>query len=163
MTQRQFTATREQGTTAIEFSFVFAILFAVFWAIISYAMPFFMYQVMNQAVSESTRYALRIDPTLSNTAIENLVTTYVQGTALSVLPTSFQTILTTANPSPSTMSTKLVSGVSYRTLTVTLRYPGCSTSMQSTCIVPALGILGASIPSLGEFIATADVHLERTP
>ncbi|MEO6698031.1 MAG: TadE/TadG family type IV pilus assembly protein [Paraperlucidibaca sp.] len=163
MTTRQLISQREHGATAIEFSIVFALLFGVFWAIISYAMPFFLYQVMNQATAESTRYSLRIDPTLSNSAIETLVNSYLQDKPLSVLPSSFRTILNTANPSPSLISTKVISGISYRTLTVTLRYPGCSTTTQSTCIVPAINLFGVSIPKLGEFIATADVHLERTP
>jgi Flp pilus assembly protein TadG len=159
MTKRQ---QRQQGTTAIEFSFVFALLFGVFWAIIGYAMPFFMYQVMNQAVSESARYALRIDPTLSNTDIETIVNGYLQDQPLAVLPARFKTILNNANAAPSHITTKAISGVAYRTLTVTLRYPGCSSSMQSSCIVPALNLFGVSIPTLGEFVAAADVHLERT-
>lgn len=153
----------QRGTTAIEFSFVFALLFAVFWAILSYALPFFMYQVMNQAVSESARYALRIDPSLSDSAIENLVNTYLQEQPLAVLPTRFQSVLNAANSAPSQISTQAVAGISYRTLRVTLRYPGCNAAQEASCLVPALHLAGMSIPSLGEFIASADVHLERTP
>lgn len=154
---------RERGTTAIEFSFVFALLFAVFWAIISYAIPFFMYQVMNQAVSDSARYALRIDPTLNNSSIENLVNTYLQAQPLAVLPARLKTIINNANATPSQITTKSINGISYRTLSVTLRYPGCSTTVTASCIVPALNLVGVSIPKLGEFTATAEVHLERTP
>ncbi|REH39038.1 Flp pilus assembly protein TadG [Paraperlucidibaca baekdonensis] len=161
MTLRRHTHARERGTTAIEFSFVFALLFGIFWAIVSYAMPFFLYQVMSQAVSESARYALRIDPSLNDSAIETLINNYIKAEPLAVLPTRFQAIINNANADPSTISDSLNDGISYRTLNVTLTYPGCSTTAQASCIVPALNLFGVSIPKLGAFDATATVHLGR--
>ncbi len=52
---------RQRGATAIEFSIVFALLFGTFWAILSYAMPFFLLQVMNRASAESARFAIRAE------------------------------------------------------------------------------------------------------
>ncbi|WP_340675123.1 TadE/TadG family type IV pilus assembly protein [Paraperlucidibaca sp.] len=153
--------THQRGTTAIEFSFVFALLFGVFWAIVSYAMPFFLYQVMNQSVSEAARYALRVDPELTDNEIITVVNTYLVDEPLAVLPTTFKTIITTENPSPSTIATEVMNSQSYRTLTVSLNYPGCSTSAPAGCVVPALNLFGVSIPTLGAFEAQASVHLEQ--
>lgn len=151
----------QRGTTAIEFSIVFALLFGIFWAIISYALPFFLYQVMNQSVSEAARYALRVDPSLTDNEVTTLVNTYLAAEPLMVLPSAFKTLISTENPTPSSITTEAINAQSYRTLTVKLRYPGCSTSAQAGCLVPALNLLGFSIPNLGPFEVQATVHLEQ--
>lgn len=144
---------RQKGATAIEFSFVFALLFSTFWAVISYALPFFLYQVMNHATAETARYALRVDPTQSNGAIVTLVQTRLNQ-ELNVLPTRFKradTLIQTVN---------IQTIDSFRTLVVTLHYPGCSTNNQAACITPALNMLGFSITNLSSFSSTSRLRLE---
>ena len=146
--------THEKGATAIEFSFVFALLFSTFWAVISYALPFFLYQVMNHATAETARYALRVDPTQSNSAIVTLVQARLNQ-ELNVLPTRFKrsdTVIQTVN---------IQTIDSFRTLVVTLRYPGCSTNNRTACITPALNLLGFSIPNLSSFSSTSRLRLEE--
>lgn len=145
---------REKGATAIEFSFVFALLFSTFWAVISYALPFFLYQVMNHATAETARYALRVDPTQSNSAIVALVQARLNQ-ELNVLPTRFKQ----ADTLIQTVNVQTID--SFRTLVVTLRYPGCSTSNQASCITPALNLIGFSIPNLSSFSSTSRLRLEE--
>lgn len=151
----------EKGATAIEFSIVFALLFGMFWAIISYALPFFLYQAMNHATAESARYAMRLNPELADSAIETYVDNYLWNNALSVLPDGYIDILKSHNPSPSDMTIDAISAISYRTIKVTLTYPGCSVSQQAGCLVPALNLAGMSIPNLRPFTVVTTVHLER--
>lgn len=145
---------RQKGATAIEFSFVFALLFSTFWAVISYALPFFLYQVMNHATAETARYALRVDPEQSNAAIVTLVQTHL-GQELDVLPTRFKRADTLIQ------SVSIQTIDSFRTLVVTLSYPGCSTNNQAACITPALNLIGFSIPNLSGFSSTSRLRLEE--
>lgn len=145
---------KQKGATAIEFSLVFALLFSTFWAVISYALPFFLYQVMNQATAETARYALRIDPTQSNAAIVALAQARLNQ-ELDVLPPRFSradTVIQTVNIQ--TIDT-------FRTLVVTLTYPGCSSTNQTACIAPAINLLGFSIPNLSSFSSTSRLRLEE--
>lgn len=151
----------QRGATAIEFAFVFSVLFGMFWAIITYAMPFFLYQVMNQAASESVRYATRINPELADSAIESYVETYLWDEAVTMLPDRYETILADNNANPAQIAVENIDGIAYRTLSVTLTYPGCSTAQQTSCLVPALNLAGMSIPNLGPFTAVAKLHMDR--
>lgn len=144
----------QRGATSIEFAIVFTLLFATFWAIISYAMPFFLYQVMNHATSETARYALRIDPSQSNAQIITLTQTELTR-QLNVLPARFKQ----ANTLTQSVTVQTLSG--YRTLVVTLTYPGCSASNRTACVTPALSLLGASIPNLPAFSSTSRLRLEN--
>lgn len=145
---------RQKGATAIEFSFVFALLFSTFWAVISYALPFFLYQVMNHATAETARYALRLDPSQSNAAIVTLVQARLNQ-ELNVLPTRFKR----ADTLVKTVNIQTID--SFRTLVVTLTYPGCSTNNRPACITPALNLIGFSIPNLPGFSSTSRLRLEE--
>ncbi|MEL0027717.1 MAG: TadE family protein [Perlucidibaca sp.] len=145
----------QRGATAIEFAIVFPLLFGVFWAIISYALPFFLYQVMNHATAETSRYALRIDPSQSDAQVITL--TQAQLTKeLQVLPTRFR------QPSTLTQSVTVQTIDGFRTLVITLTYPGCRAGNTAACLTPALNLFGASIPNLSAFSSTSRLRLENS-
>jgi len=158
----------ERGATAIEFALVFPLLFGVFWAIISYALPFFLYQVMNYAVSETARDAVRYESVVSQATctlspIANLPNdNTIKGTLrnrLSVLPQRFRDSLRYKicyDP-----SVTLGTGT-FETLTITLTYLGCSSSNTAGCITPVLNLFGVSLPNLAPYTATTTTHLGRT-
>lgn len=144
----------QRGISAVEFSFIFGLLFTTFWAVLSYAMPFFLYQVMNQATAETARYALRIDPTQSNATIITLTQARLTQ-ELSVLPPRFRRA-DTVIPSVTVQTID-----TFRTLVVTLTYPGCSSTNKAACIVPPINLLGFSLPNLSTFRATSRLRLEE--
>lgn len=141
---------KQRGATAIEFAIVFSLLFGIFWATISYALPFFLNQVMNHAVAEGARFAVRADPDepsyeavlleLANQEILN---------ELSVLPPKFRTNLIT------TVEVQDVGTQRY--LIVTLTYPNYS----SQPIIPVLNLPGLGpIPNLpGDLRASSRLRL----
>lgn len=144
----------QRGATAIEFALVFPLLFGVFWAIISYALPFFLYQVMNYAVAEASRDSVRYETVASNDP--NVLATL--DNRLSVLPQRFRDSLTrtvTYNP------TQALGGLYVDTLTVTLTYPGCRAGATAGCITPVLNLFGASLPNLGPYTASTTIRLNR--
>lgn len=151
----------QHGAAAIEFSIVFALLFGVFWAIISYALPFFLYQTMNHAVSEAARYAIRISPEQSDGEIIALTESELFNQQLNILPNKFKSLLITANEAPVSVVTTTLDSTDYRTVNVELHYPGCSTSSQQSCFVPAINLLGVSIPNLSGFTVSAQYRLTR--
>lgn len=170
---KQRTGNRQQGATAIEFSIVFALLFATFWAIISYALPFFMYQTMNHAVAEAARQIVRFENPTPAQAQDELLTQLNR-----FLPTTFVTQLTLPTPTiddlqltgtdssgnPTVDADGDPTGLDYRVLTIRAAYPGCNAStLRSTCITPALNLLGASIPNLGPYTAETRIRLARNP
>lgn len=55
--------TSQQGTSAIEFAFVFPLLFAVTYAAIVYGYVFFVQQTLNFLGQEAARNMVRVDPT----------------------------------------------------------------------------------------------------
>ena len=144
---------RQRGASAIEFSFVFGLLFTTFWAVLSYAFPFFLYQVMNQATAETSRYALRIDPSQSDAAIITLAQARLTQ-ELSVLPPRFRRSDTVVQ------SVTVQTIDSFRTLVVTLTYPGCSSSNKVACVVPPINLIGFSLPNLSAFSTTSRLRLE---
>jgi hypothetical protein len=154
LTYAMTTKQRQRGASAIEFSFVFGLLFTTFWAVLSYAFPFFLYQVMNQATAETARYALRIDPTQSNATIITLAQTRLTQ-ELSVLPPRLRRSDTVV-PSVTVQTID-----TFRTLVVTLTYPGCSSSNKVACIVPPLNLIGFSLPNLSAFSTTSRLRLEN--
>jgi Flp pilus assembly protein TadG len=143
----------QRGASAIEFSFVFGLLFMTFWAVLSYAFPFFLYQVMNQSTAETARYAIRIDPTQSNAAIISLAQAKLNQ-ELSVLPPRFRRSDTVVQ------SVTIQTIDTFRTLVITLTYPGCSSTNKPACIVPPLRLIGFSLPNLSAFSATSRLRLE---
>jgi len=145
----------QSGSVAIEFSIVFALLFAVFWAIISYALPFFLYQVMNHAVAEAARDAVRYEDVVNeDSRVKNVL-----NERLEVLPQKFRdTLVSTV----SYVQSQDLSGVNYSAMTITLEYPGCRLGVTAGCITPVLNLLGASIPNLGPYTAKTTVRLSRS-
>lgn len=142
------------GVSAVEFSFIFGLLFTIFWAVLSYALPFFLYQVMNQATAETARYALRIDPSQSNAVIINLAQTRLTQ-ELNVLPPRFRRSDTLV----SSVTVQTIDG--FRTLVVTLTYPGCSSNNKTACVVPPINLVGFSIPNLSSFSTSSRLRLEN--
>ena len=151
----------QRGATAIEFSIVFALLFGIFWAIISYALPFFLYQTMNHAVSEAARYTIRVSPEQSDGDIVALTESELFNQQLNILPNKFKSLLITANETPVSVVTTTLDGTAYRTVNVELHYPGCSTNSQQSCFVPAINLFGVSIPNLSGFTVSAQYRLAR--
>ncbi|MBA4152582.1 MAG: hypothetical protein C0509_08475 [Acinetobacter sp.] len=147
---------KQQGATAIEFSIVFALLFAVFWAIISYAMPFFLFQTMNHAVAEAARQVVRFEaPTASNA--QDALNTELNR----LLPTAFVNALQQPYDID-IVEDDLLIDTQYRVLVIRVTYPGCNTgALKSSCIAPALNLLGASIPNLGPYTAETKIRLSR--
>ncbi len=143
----------ERGATAIEFSIVFSALFAIFWAILSYAMPMLLYQVMNHATAETARFSLRIDPAQSDALIIALAKTNLEQ-QIGMLPPRFRRTDTLIR----SVSVQTIDG--FRTLMVTLTYPGCSVSHQTACVTPALNLIGISIPNLAAFSVTSRLRME---
>lgn len=143
---------KQTGATAIEFAIIFSVLFGIFWATISYAMPFFLNQVMNHAVAEGARFALRADPEQDPVVYEaqllSLATARINQ-ELNVLPANFRTNLQTTVAIEQT-------GLN-RHLVVTLTYP----SYNSQPIVPVLSLPGLGpIPNLpGDLRATSRYRL----
>ncbi|MDZ4297949.1 MAG: TadE family protein [Moraxellaceae bacterium] len=156
---------KQQGATAIEFSIVFALLFAIFWAIISYAMPFFLYQTMNHAVAEAARQVVKFEePTVAN--VNDALMTELNR----LLPTKFVNSLQTPyfieikdeNLIVKDDDDNTTSNLSYKILIIRVTYPGCNTStLRSSCIAPALNLIGASIPNLGPYTAETKIRLSR--
>lgn len=163
-TMKKISRKDQNGSVAIEFSIVFALLFTTFWAIISYALPFFMYQVMNHAVAEATRGLVKYESPTSTNATDELKLQLNK-----YLPSAFFDKLTF--PDPPTISSIDLTGnndegdpvtYSYKTLTIKVVYPGCNSSnLRSYCITPALNLLGASIPNLGPYTAETEIRLSR--
>lgn len=153
----------QNGSVAIEFSIVFALLFAVFWAVISYALPFFLYQVMNHAVAEAARELVKYESPTSTNATDELKLQLNK-----YLPSAFFDKL--EFPAPTIGSIDLTGNdekgdpvtYSYKTLSIQVKYPGCnSNSLRASCITPALNLLGASIPNLGSYTAETQIRLSR--
>lgn len=177
MRYTQNTRQGQQGATAIEFSIVFALLFATFWAIISYALPFFMYQTMNHAVAEAARQIVRFDnltPAETEAEAEAELLTqlnrFLPATFVAQLelePTvddNLQLTGTDSSGNPTEDADGDPTGLNYRVLTIRAIYPGCNaTTLRSTCITPALNLLGASIPNLGPYTAETRIRLARNP
>lgn len=154
----------QNGSVAIEFSIVFALLFATFWAIISYALPFFLYQTMNHAVAEAARQVVRYEePTeavvasVLNTELNRLLpTAFVNALQRQPAEIKDETLTVTDEDNNTT------SELSYKVLIIKVTYPGCNAStLRSSCIVPALNLLGASIPNLGPYSAETKIRLSR--
>lgn len=155
----------QQGATAIEFSIVFSMLFGIFWATISYAMPLFLYQTMNHAVAEAARQVVRFEsPTESN------VNDALNFELNRLLPSAFINALQT----PHVIEIKdeslvvvdsddnVTSEMSYQVLVIRVTYPGCNaTNLKSSCITPALNLVGTSIPNLGPYTAETKIRLSR--
>lgn len=142
---------RQRGATAIEFSIVFALLFAVFWAIISYAMPFFLLQVMNRASAEAVRYAVRADTSLEEAAYETKVKALAGAELerqLRWLPPRFRTPF-----EPYTQRASIVGDY----LVVRLNYASYNTNP----IVPVLRLPGLGpIPNIpGDLVAESRLRL----
>lgn len=164
-------ARKQQGATAIEFSIVFALLFAVFWAIISYALPFFMYQTMNHAVAEAARQIVRFEnPTdaQARTELETQLNRFLPETFVgrlnieqtAILPASLTGL--NSDGTPTTDAGGNPTGLDYQVLTIRVTYPGCNTSnLRSSCITPALNLIGASIPNLGPYTTETRIRLAR--
>ncbi len=147
------TARRQRGAVVIEMAFAFSILFALFWGIISYALPLFMQQVMNHATSETARYVIRLDPgVLTQAEITVLASTDLQR-RLDVLPPSFR------RPEALQQDVRWVAGSPCASLHLELAHPGCSTDNTSSCLTPAIRLLGTSIPNIGRIEAHAEVML----
>ncbi len=133
---------QQQGAAAIEFSIVFALLFGMFWAIISYALPFFLYQTMNYAAADATRYALRA-PQESDTSSPNLkalVKNRAQDTLIKLLPAKFESKLVYITETPPTISPD-----NLRELVIVIRYP----NYNANPLVPQLNLPGiGKIPNI---------------
>lgn len=147
----------QRGAVAIEFAMIFTVLFGVFWLILAYSLPFFIYQVMSHAASESARSALHLDYTTQSDAQITAATLGVLTTQLGVLPTAASTsILASQQISIDNSVPK------QKILTVTVTYGGCNTTTyRSTCLIPPLSIgnLG-SIPNLPPFTIAARERLQ---
>lgn len=141
---------KQRGATAIEFAIVFSLLFGIFWATISYALPFFLNQVMNHAVAEGARFAVRADPDEPSyeTVLQQLANERILD-ELSVLPPKFRTHLVT--------SVEIQDVGFQRYLIVTLTYP----SYGSQPIVPVLNLPGLGpVPNLpGDLRASSRLRL----
>jgi Flp pilus assembly protein TadG len=144
----------QKGATAIEFAIVFSLFFGIVWATISYAMPLFLNQVMNHAVAEGARFALRADPDQDPAVYEaqllSLATQRINQ-ELTVLPASFRTNLQT------TVSIQQT-GIN-RHLVVNLTYPNYNTQP----IIPVLTLPGLGpIPNLpGDLRASSRFRLSN--
>lgn len=149
--QRQRCA-QQRGATAIEFALVFSLLFAVIWGTISYALPFFLNQVMNHAVAEAARYALRADPDQATAVYEAKLQSLAQEQVtreLSFLTTAFRSRLVT------TVNLQNANGRRY--LVVELVYPNYGAQP----IVPVIRLPGLGpIPNLpGDLRASSRLRL----
>ncbi len=144
----------QKGATAIEFSIVFGLLFGVFWAIISYAMPFFLLQVMNYATAEAARYAVRADPANLEANLKTLATEALNN-RLEVLPSAFRTPLTTSIEVVADTTT--VPGTTLQELVVRLTYVNYNTHP----IVPTLTLPGiGKIPNIpGSLVAESRMRI----
>jgi len=142
----------ERGAVAIEFALIFGLLFGMFWAIISYALPFFTQQVMNHAVAEAARFAVRAELITDRVSYEARLRTLANQqltTSLAVLPPGFRAHLQRE------VQMQVVNG--QRVLEVRLVYPNYNLQP----IVPVMRLPGLGpIPNLpGNLTASARYQL----
>ncbi len=165
LTMQKHRLRKQQGATAIEFSIVFALLFAVFWAIISYAMPFFLFQTMNHAVAEAARHVVRFEePTIGNAqdALNAELNKLLPTAFVNALQQPYDVNIIDEDLTAEDVDGNITSELSYKVLVIRVTYPGCNTStLRSSCIAPALNLLGASIPNLGPYTAETKIRLSR--
>lgn len=149
-----FQRQQQTGAAAIEFALIFTLLFGLFWAILAYSIPFFIYQVMSHAASESSRIALHADVnSQSDSFIVNLASTELTR-QLGVLPASIRTQVVPAN------AVQISTIAGHKTLVVQLLYPGCNnTDKIATCVVPPLNLIVASLPNLPAYSVSAQERL----
>lgn len=155
----------QRGATAIEFSIVFALLFGIFWAIISYALPFFLYQTMNHAVAEAARQVVRFEsPTESNVndALNFELNRLLPSAFVNALQTPYIIEIKDESLVVTDSDDNITSEMSYQVLVIRVTYPGCNaTNLKSSCITPALNLVGTSIPNLGPYTAETKIRLSR--
>ncbi len=145
----------QKGAVAVEMALVFSLFITLLWGMISYALPFFLMQVMNHATSEAVRAAVRADPRQGTTAYT---------TKLQALATARLTQETTWLPAG--MRNALVSSVSVTSITgiqmlvVKLTYVSYNTHP----IVPILRLPGiGSVPNIpGDLKAESRFRLEAS-
>lgn len=145
----------QRGAAAVETALVFSLFFSLLWGGLSYALPFFMLQVMNNATSEAVRAAVAADPGKGQSAYSAKLTelaTSKLATGYDWLPTSMKAGLV------SSITISSVAGQSM--LIVKLTYPNYGTNP----IIPVLNLPGVGpVPNIsGNLKAESRFRLERS-
>lgn len=145
----------QKGAATIEMALVFSLFFAILWGTISYALPFFLMQVMNHATNEAVRAAVRADPHQGLAAYS----AKLQALASARLTDEYDWL-------PASMRNALVPSVSITTvsgvqmLVVKLTYASYSTHP----IIPVLNLPGIGpVPNIpGDLKAESRFRLEAS-